>query len=100
MNLCFYYSALFLTPSPTINAIEGDIIEITCGPLGPEEITIEVNGVATPLLFQDSNMQRVYTFGPVNRTQQGTVFQCFSGGQSSSAATLQVFCKQLSTKMV
>ena len=86
---------LFLNPSPSITAVEGESVEITCGPLGPAEITIQVDGVATPLPFQDSNMQRVFTFGPVSRAQQGTVFQCFSGALSTNTATLEVFCKQL-----
>ena len=40
-------------------------------------------------------MQRVFTFGPVSRAQQGTVFQCFSGAFSTNTATLEVFCKLL-----
>lgn len=49
----------------------------------------------SPLLFQDSGMQRVFTFGPVNRVDQDTVFQCFSGALSSTMSTLNVFCKPL-----
>ncbi len=88
---------LILNPSPAITAIEGESIEITCGPLGAEivDIVIEVNAIPVPLPFQDINMQRVFTFGPVDRSQQGTVFQCFSGTFATSTATLEVFCKQI-----
>ena len=85
---------LFLNPSPSVIVIEGETAEIRCGPLGPAEITIQVNGVETALSFQDSNMERIFTFGPVIRAQQGTVFQCFSGAVSTNTATLEVFCKQ------
>ena len=93
LHFSFHYTDLVLTPSPTINAIEVDSVEITCDPTGSEEISIQVNGVETSLQFQDSNMQRVFTFGPVSRTDQGTLFQCFRGGLSSNTATLNVFCK-------
>ena len=68
-------------------------MEITCGPTGTEEIIIQVNGVEMALQFQDSNMQRVFTFGPVNRADQGTVFQCFRGGLSTNTAMLDVLCE-------
>ena len=84
---------LVLGPSPIINAIEGVSVEIVCGPIGVEPITIEVNGVETSLPFQDSNNQRAFTFGPVNRADQDTTFQCFSGALSSNTATLNAFCE-------
>ena len=95
----FLYSmiVLILTPSPTITAIEGESIEITCGPLGAAivDIIIEVNTVQVSLPFQDINMQRVFTFGPVDRSQQGTAFRCVdvSGTFTTNTATLEVFCK-------
>ena len=89
---------LMLTPSPTITAIEGESIEITCGPLGAAimDIIVEVNTVQVSLPFQDINMQRVFTFGPVDRSQQGTAFRCVdvSGTFTTNTATLEVFCKQ------
>ena len=88
---------LILSPSPTITAIEGESIEITCGPLGAAivNIIIEVDTAQLPLPFQDINMQRVFTFGPVDRSQQGIVFQCVSGAFTTNTATLEVFCKQI-----
>ena len=88
---------LILSPSPTITAIEGESIEITCGPLGAAivNIIIEVDTVQLPLPFQDINIQRVFTFGPVDRSQQGTVFRCVSGAFTTNTATLEVFCKQI-----
>ena len=87
------FTALLLSPSPAITAIEGESVDISCGPLGPVNIVIEVNGAPVPLPFQDINMQRVFTFGPVNRAQQGTMFQCFSGALMTNTTTLEVFCK-------
>ena len=88
-------AALVLSPSPTITVIEGETVQITCGPLGPADIVIEGNGIPLPLPFQDVNMQRVFTFGPVERSQQGTVFQCFSGAVMTNTAMLDVLCKPI-----
>ena len=94
-------TVIFLIPSPTITAIEGEDIELACGPLDPLPPILEINGVEadpandTRLSFVDFIDNRTYTYFAVQRDEDGSTFQCFSGDRSlsSNVTTLIVYCK-------
>ena len=94
---------IFIIPTPTIADIEGNDIQFACSPLNTAAPPVlQINGTTvTPSSgmrltaedFPDAN--RTYTFRNIQRTEDGTTFQCFTADLllASNITTLIVYCK-------
>ena len=85
---------LEIDPTPILDGIEGDIVQLMCGPIGADPIDLLVNGVSdSSLSFDDSTGFRTYSVGPLDRAMNGTTYQCTSGALSTAITTLVVYCE-------
>ena len=90
-----------ISPSPLVGT-GGSNLNVDCSLVGGgrKDFDLLVNGSNITMLFKfvgssvtPTGTQFVY--GPLERTESGTVFECDGGGGNRASATLMVNCKSL-----
>ena len=100
-----------ITPATLIEVNEGEDATFNCSEIIPQsQFTVEIQrpgdtGFSTipisdpQLSVEEVGTTAVYTYGPVVRTEDGSLLRCNLGGIPSSSSTMRVYCKFIVTVM-
>ena len=87
--------------SQPLAAVEGQNIEFTCSILdseflGAESLATMFNGLLTTERFTagtTTSTQKMFTFGPTERSDNGSTIQCSISDIKSDSESINIYCK-------